>query len=68
MPSIVLVQVHRAGEAEGDEERDGLGSGVVINEDGDILTSLHVVTQSLGITVTFADGTGVSADVIAEVP
>jgi S1-C subfamily serine protease len=35
----------------------GLGSGVVINYAGDILTSYHVVAGASQIMVTFADGT-----------
>ena len=34
----------------------GVGSGVVIIEDGTILTNLHVVQSAENITVTFADG------------
>lgn len=35
----------------------GLGSGVIINAQGDILTSLHVVQNSVSIRVSFWDGT-----------
>jgi S1-C subfamily serine protease len=39
-------------------ELDGsLGSGVVIDTKGDILTALHVVADATQIQVTFADGT-----------
>src|SRR5829696_8269602 len=48
-PALVLVQVHVPGEEQDDEEGDGLGSGVVINDRGDILTSLHVVTNTTDI-------------------
>lgn len=65
-PSIVLIQVHTVGENA--EEEDGLGTGVVINDDGDILTSLHVVTNTTSIQLTFADGTESGAQVIAMVP
>jgi S1-C subfamily serine protease len=41
---------------------------VVINEIGDILTSLHVVAGATNIQVGFADGTISSARVIAEEP
>jgi len=34
-----------------------LGSGVVIDTSGDILTSLHVVADATAIELTFADGT-----------
>lgn len=65
-PSIVLIQVQTLGENA--EEEDGLGTGVVINDDGDILTSLHVVTNTTSIQLTFADGTESGAQVIAMVP
>ena len=44
------------------------GTGVVINVGGDILTSLHVVTNTTAITLTFADGTESIAEVIATQP
>ena len=50
-PSLVLIQV---------ELQDGqkaLGSGVIIDNAGDILTSLHVVDGASKILITFADGT-----------
>jgi S1-C subfamily serine protease len=65
-PSLVLIQTQKAGEDS--EDRYGLGSGVVVNMDGDILTSLHVVTHTREIEVTFADGTQSSALVVAEQP
>ena len=34
----------------------GLGSGVIIDDQGDILTSLHVVDDAKTIKLTFADG------------
>ena len=54
LPSLVFIQTERE-DAEGDD-RFGLGSGVVVNEDGDILTSLHVVVGADRIKVYFADG------------
>jgi len=65
-PSLVLIQTQAPG-ANGKVE-DGLGSGVVIDDFGDILTSLHVVTKAVDIRVTFADGTQSSAEVIAAQP
>jgi S1-C subfamily serine protease len=45
--------------------RDGgdLGTGVIVADDGTILTADHVVAGGRGITVTFADGTVASATV-----
>ncbi len=65
-PSLVLVQTHFPG-ANGKVE-PALGSGVVINDSGDILTSLHVVAQANDIQLTFADGTQSSAQVTVKQP
>lgn len=54
-PSIVLIQTETV--IEGEEGNGGLGTGVIIDDRGDILTSLHVVDQATSILVTFADGT-----------
>lgn len=65
-PSLVLIQTEALDEES--EAGQRLGSGVVINTDGDILTSLHVVDDAFGIEVAFADGTVVPAEVIVEQP
>jgi serine protease DegQ len=43
----------------------GLGSGVVWSSDGTIVTDDHVVSGSAHVTVAFADGRRVNADVLA---
>jgi S1-C subfamily serine protease len=65
-PSLVLIQAERRG-ADGAAER-GLGSGVVVNADGAILTSLHVVAGADVLTITFADGSESGAAILAEQP
>ncbi len=65
-PSLVLIQTQAAG-VNGEIE-DGLGSGVIIDDAGDILTSLHVVANASDIQLTFADGTQSGAQVIVEQP
>ncbi|MFL7838950.1 MAG: S1C family serine protease [Candidatus Promineifilaceae bacterium] len=66
IPSIVLVQAQfDRGEA---EENFGLGSGVVVNDAGDILTALHVVSEATEIEVTYADGTSVKVEISAAEP
>jgi S1-C subfamily serine protease len=47
---------------------NGLGSGVVVDTAGDILTCLHVVADATTIQVTFADGTTSSAQIVATQP
>jgi S1-C subfamily serine protease len=73
MPSFVLVQTQGeagAGSVSDGDTRgsSGLGSGVVINDQGAILTSLHVVKGASEIKVTFADGTESPAMVVTEQP
>jgi S1-C subfamily serine protease len=41
----------------------GLGTGVVINADGAVITALHVVDRADRIRVEFADGTRASAEI-----
>ena len=65
-PSLVLIQI-KAPDANGKVE-DSLGSGVVIDDSGDILTALHVVTNAADIQLTFADGTQSSAQVTVRQP
>ena len=42
----------------------GIGTGVVIRDNGTILTNLHVVQEAEKITVTFADGTESPAGIV----
>ncbi|HEY0738623.1 MAG TPA: trypsin-like peptidase domain-containing protein [Herpetosiphonaceae bacterium] len=65
-PSLVLIQVEGAG-TNGEVAR-GVGSGVIVSDQGDILTSLHVVEDATEIKLTFADGTESGASVTAEQP
>jgi len=65
-PSLVLIETRGSG-ASGDAEH-GIGSGVVIDDRGDILTSLHVVADAQEIQLTFADGTKSSAQITAKQP
>jgi S1-C subfamily serine protease len=65
-PSFVLIQTRGAGTDSAED--NGLGSGVVIDDRGDILTSLHVVAGASDIQLTFADGTQSSATVMVEQP
>jgi S1-C subfamily serine protease len=82
-PSLVLVQVTVPGTPAGssatpgtapdgspstDPVADGLGSGVVVSQQGDILTSLHVVKDATSIRVTFADGTESPAEISSSDP
>ncbi len=65
LPSLVFVQTQREN---AQEERFGVGSGVVINVEGDVLTALHVVTDAAEIDLHFADGSQSIAQIIASEP
>lgn len=62
-PSVVQIRAQKADGTLGEQ-----GSGVVIDEAGDILTALHVVQDARNLTVVFADGTESRAVVISAVP
>ncbi len=62
-PSLVVIQTREPGRA-GGSGGGSLGSGVVIDAQGDILTALHVVAGAGAIQLTFADGSQSDADVI----
>lgn len=64
-PSLVLIQSSSADATDGSSS---VGSGVIINDQGDILTSLHVVTGSQTITVSFADGSESAAQISVAQP
>jgi S1-C subfamily serine protease len=65
-PSLVLIETERDGN--NGESDFGLGSGTVINQNGDILTSLHVVDQAKKIMITFADGTKAAGQIKSSQP
>jgi S1-C subfamily serine protease len=66
-PSLVWIEAAGApGESSSDDTN--LGTGVIFNQDGHILTSLHVVDNSPSIDLTFADGTHSRAVVIEAQP
>jgi S1-C subfamily serine protease len=82
-PSIVLIELQgRLGQGgsvryESDVEinglhfvqnDDGVAAGVIVNDNGDILTSLHVVAAADRLWVTFADGTYTQAAVVGSLP
>lgn len=61
-PSLVVIEA-QDGDAQG-----GLGSGVIVNDAGEILTSLHVVAGASQIIVIFSDGTESPAVILSEQP
>lgn len=63
-PSLVMIQT----DMPGGNGQKGLGTGVIINDFGDIITSLHVVAGAEKITLFFADGTHSTGSVVSESP
>ena len=72
-PSLVLIQTEASATSSpapsGSDGRTGsLGSGVIVDQQGDILTALHVVDGASGIHLTFADGSGSAAQIVSSEP
>jgi S1-C subfamily serine protease len=73
-PSLVLIETHvkpggaagRAAPSPSEAVTNKLGSGVVIDDRGDILTSLHVVADADSIQLTFADGTKSAGRIVGQ--
>ena len=57
-PSVVEIDVEQSATVTtADAESAGLGTGVIVNADGTILTAFHVVAHATSINVVYADGT-----------
>ena len=67
-PSVVRITTGDVGEDPFSRGREGLGSGVVLDESGHILTNDHVVRGFDQVTVTFHDGSTAKADVVGTDP
>ena len=67
-PSVVLVRAFPGDASSEDQEEGGTGTGVVIVDNGTILTNMHVVAGAKRIYVTFADGTESQAKVVGGQP
>jgi S1-C subfamily serine protease len=65
-PSLVYIEVQLP-DKQGKSE-NAVGSGVIVDDAGDILTSLHVVSDATDIKLTFADGSQSGAQVINTQP
>lgn len=59
-PSVVRISTERTA---GDNPGRGSGAGVVVSQDGTVLTALHVVEDASSIRVRFADGTVAEASI-----
>jgi S1-C subfamily serine protease len=69
MGSVVRVRGYdEFDEPGGNEQTQGVGSGVVIVDNGTILTNLHVVSGAKRVTVTFFDGSESEVEVLKTFP
>ena len=67
-PAVVeVVTTSQAGGAFGGQA-EGLGTGIVIDSDGYILTNYHVIEGATGIEVRFEDGSTASAEIAGSDP
>jgi len=65
-PSVVEIDVEQSATVTtADAERAGLGTGVIVNKDGSILTAFHVVAHATSINVVYPDGTRSTAEVVS---
>jgi S1-C subfamily serine protease len=65
LPSLVVIRTERSGSS---DDRSGLGAGFIINDQGAILTSLHVVEGATNVRLSFADGTESAASIQSSDP
>jgi S1-C subfamily serine protease len=67
-PSVVRITTGNAFDDPFSDRAEGLGSGVIIDGEGHIITNYHVVAGFDEVTVTFADGTVAGAEVVGRDP
>lgn len=65
LPSVVFIQTDEEGSP---IDEYVVGSGVIINDSGDILTAYHVVADKIDIEVFFIDGSQSRAEIISAEP
>jgi S1-C subfamily serine protease len=65
-PSLVFIQTKN--KSNRDDDGIGVGSGVIINANGDILTANHVVADATEIEVIFVDGSQSAVEIVASEP
>src|SRR5262249_39620376 len=63
-PTVVRLDI----KANGQRQRDGTGSGVIVAPDGLVLTNSHVVGGATRVNVTTVDGSSLTARVVGDDP
>ena len=64
LPSLVQIEARRGAS----REDGGVGTGVIVNASGAILTALHVVDDARAIRLSFVDGTVSNGQIVSEDP
>jgi S1-C subfamily serine protease len=64
LPSLVQIEARSSSEGGG----GGLGTGVIVNRSGAILTALHVVDGATTIRLSFVDGTRSNGQIVSADP
>ncbi|MDP2948707.1 MAG: trypsin-like peptidase domain-containing protein [Chloroflexota bacterium] len=67
-PSVVKITSTVSARSPSGSPAEGAGSGIIIDEQGLILTNYHVIAEADNLEVRFADGTAVSAQVVGSDP
>jgi len=68
-PSVVRVtSISTTSTRFGTQQSEGLGSGIILDKDGNILTNYHVVQSAKELEVTLGDGSSASAQVVGTDP
>jgi len=67
-PAVVEITSTQQGRRPFEPSGTAAGSGVVVDDQGTILTNYHVVANSSNLTVTFSDNTTASASVVGTDP
>ena len=65
LPSLVQIEARRRSSS---GDAGGLGTGVIVNRSGAILTALHVVDDATTIRLSFVDGTTSSGQIVSADP
>ncbi|MFG1603711.1 S1C family serine protease [Actinoplanes sp. NPDC049265] len=65
LPSVVRIEASGEGRA---NDESAIGTGVIVNADGTILTARHVIAGADAVTVRYADGGSSAAAIASEDP